>query len=75
MGNNNTTYSDKEIYDALKMIKGICVSSGSCRNCKLSYTKTSHHLCGVDVTPNMWNFTDLPGEWKPFEKEETHGYK
>lgn len=71
MKSNKKTYSNEEIYNALKTIKGICVSSGSCSNCKLSYTKSGHHLCGVDVTPNIWNFTDLPGEWKPFEKEKT----
>lgn len=78
MGNNNTTYSDKEIYDALKMIREICVNSEQCRDCKLSYSENGIHIpyCGVGDTPDVWRFTEPPSEWKPFEKEEeAHGHK
>ena len=58
MGNNNTTYSDKEIYDALKMIRDICKNNGgSCRDCKLSYSENDGiHVpyCGVGDTPDVW---------------------
>lgn len=38
MESNKKTYSDKEIYGALKIIRDICKNSGStCRDCKLSY--------------------------------------
>lgn len=77
MVNDKKTYSDKEIYDALKMIRDICKNSdgSSCVDCKLSYREGGISYCGVSNRPNVWRITELPGEWKPFEKEETHGYK
>lgn len=40
MESNKKTYSDKEIYGALKIIRDICKNSGSaCRDCKLSYSE------------------------------------
>ena len=75
MVNDKKTYSDKEIYDALKMIRDICKNSEQCKGCKLSYNDRGIPLCDVGKLPRKWNFTELPGEWKPFEKEETHGYK
>lgn len=72
MRNNNTTYSDKEIYDALKMIRDICKNNGvSCRDCKLSYRESGIPYCGVSNTPNVWRITEPPSGWKPFEKEKT----
>ncbi len=72
MESNKITYSDKEIYDSLKMIKDICENSGSsCRDCKLSYIERGIPYCGVSKEPNMWDFAKPPSEWKPFEKEET----
>lgn len=76
METNKRTYSDKEIYDALKMIRDICKNNGgSCRDCKLSYSENGIHIpyCGVGDTPDVWRFTEPPSEWKPFEKEEAHG--
>lgn len=72
MKSDKTTYSDKEIYDALKMIRDICKnSSSSCRDCKLSYSESGIPYCGVSNTPDVWRFTEPPSGWKPFEKEKT----
>lgn len=72
METNNTTYSDKEIYDALKIIRDICKNSGStCRDCKLSYREKGIQYCGLSDTPITWRLSELPSEWKPFEKEKT----
>ena len=73
MGNNNTTYSYNEIYYGLKMRRKRCVNSEQCKDCKLSYNDKGVPFCGVGKLPRKWNFTELPGEWKPFEKEEAHG--
>ena len=77
METNKSTYSDKEIYDALKVIRDICKNSGSsCRDCKLSCSGNGIPYCGVSKTPNVWRFTEPPSRWKPFEKEEeAHGHK
>jgi hypothetical protein len=72
MGNNNTTYSDKEIYDALKMIRDICKNSGSaCRDCKLSKSERGITYCGLSDTPITWRLSEPPSEWEPFKKEKT----
>jgi hypothetical protein len=72
MESNKKTYSDNEIYGALKIIRDICNNNGSaCRDCKLSYSENGIPYCGVSQTPNVWRLSELPGEWKPFEKEKT----
>lgn len=75
MNKDEKTYSDKEIYDALKMIRDICKNNGgsSCGDCKLSYRESGIPYCGVGDTPNVWRLAELPSEWKPFGKEEIHG--
>lgn len=71
MESNKKTYSDNEIYGALKIIRDICKNSGStCIGCKLSYSEKGITYCGVGDTPNVWRLAELPSEWKPFEKEE-----
>lgn len=69
---NKKTYSDNEIYGALKIIMDICKNSGStCRGCKLSYSEKGITYCGLsDTQPITWRLAELPSEWKPFEKEE-----
>lgn len=70
MENNKTTYSDKEIYGALKIIRDICNNNGSaCIDCKLSYSENGIPYCGVSQTPNVWRFTEPPSGWKPFENK------
>lgn len=73
MKSDKTTYSDKEIYDALKMIRDICKnSSSSCRDCKLSYSESGFTYCGLsDTQPITWRLAELPSKWKPFKKEKT----
>ena len=69
MESNKKTYSDEEIYDALKMIRDICKNSGStCRDCKLSNSERGITYCGLSDTHITWRLADLPNEWKPFEK-------
>lgn len=72
MESNKKTYSDKEIYGALKIIMDTCKNSGStCRDCKLSYRENGIQYCGLSDTPPItWRLAELPSEWKPFEKEE-----
>lgn len=69
---NKKTYSDKEIYGALKIIMDTCKNSGStCRDCKLSYRENGIQYCGLSDTPPItWRLAELPSEWKPFKKEE-----
>lgn len=73
MESNKKTYSDKEIYGALKIIMDTCKNSGStCRDCKLSNSERGITYCGLSDTPPItWRLSELPGEWKPFEKEKT----
>ena len=71
MKSDKRTYSDKEIYDALKIIRDICKKSGStCRDCKLSYSKDGITYCGISNSPTCWCFSEPPSGWKPFEKEK-----
>jgi hypothetical protein len=71
MKSNKKTYSDKEIYGALKIIRDICKNSGStCRDCQLSCIKKDIPYCGLSDSPITWRLAELPSEWKPFEKEE-----
>lgn len=70
MESNKKTYSDNEIYGALKIIMGTCKNSGStCRDCKLSYRESGIPYCGVSNTPNVWRITEPPSGWKPFENK------
>lgn len=73
MKSNKKTYSDKEIYDALKIIMDICKNSGGslCIDCKLSYRESGITYCGLSNSPITWRLAELPSEWKPFEKEKT----
>ena len=71
MESNKKTYSDKEIYGALKIIRDICKNSGSaCRDCKLSYSEVGVPYCGLSDSPNTWRLDEPPSGWKPFEKEK-----
>ena len=72
MESNKKTYSDKEIYGALKIIMDTCKNSGStCRDCKLSNSERGITYCGLSDTPITWRLSELPSEWKTFEKEKT----
>lgn len=76
MESNKKTYSDNEIYGALKIIRDICKNSGStCIGCKLSYIEKGIPYCGLSDSPITWRLAELPSEWKPFLKRRKQNEK
>lgn len=58
-------HSKKEIIEALKIIKGVCVDNLECSTCPFAHTANGYVKCKLGEEPTNWNINNEKDEiWR-----------
>lgn len=58
-------HSRKEIIEALKIIKDVCIDNLECSTCPFAHIANGYVKCKLDEEPTNWNINDQKDEiWR-----------
>lgn len=58
-------HSRKEIIEALKIIKDVCIDNLECSTCPFAHIANGYVKCKLDEEPTNWNINDEKDEiWR-----------